>query len=81
MVAANPGEQLRARHLRHPLVGEHQRDLLAGFARPLELGQRSLGGALADDAVVVGVPALQLTLDLLESALVVIHRDQEGAPP
>ncbi|MFL5821590.1 MAG: hypothetical protein ACJ76S_12990 [Solirubrobacteraceae bacterium] len=84
MKLANAVEQLAASGCREPLAGEHQGDLRPGIGKIPEDRERLVGRVRTDDAVVVGVAADELALDLLQSALTVVegqdHRLGHGSP-
>ena len=61
-----------------PLVGEHERDLVARIAHLSQPRLGSLGRQLAVDPVVGGVAAPQLAGDPLQRAGIVVHGQQDG---
>jgi hypothetical protein len=58
----SPAQELDPGHARQPLVGEQQRDLLAGLAEPPERVQAGLRGRRRDDLVVGPEPAAEVAL-------------------
>jgi len=71
-------EQFRAGERRHPLVGEHERNILAGDRHPFELCERGVGRVLRDDAVVGRVPASKLLRGAFERDFVVVDDNERG---
>ena len=77
MQAPDPVEHLGALLLRHPDVGEHQRDRLPGGPHLLQPGDRGLRRVAADDPIVLAVAAVELAADARERRGVVVDRDQD----
>ena len=66
---AGPSEEGRARLLRHPLVGDDQRDRGARVAQRLEQLERGRSGAFGQHAVVPTVSTRQASLEALARRL------------
>jgi hypothetical protein len=59
----------------HPLIGEHEDNVLAVGLAPIELNDAHFRRGLAHDAVALTVPLGELALYLGESVGIVIHRE------
>ena len=73
-------EKLDPLHLRHPLVGDHERDVFALRLQARELGERGAGRELWHDPVVVAIASSQRIAQLREGGGVVVdHEDDRSA--
>jgi hypothetical protein len=70
------GQQLDPGHVRHPLVGQHQRHLPTPHLDLLQRPERGRPGTLADHLVVGAVALAQLFLDAAARSRLVINRQQ-----
>ena len=66
------------RGAQQPLVGKHERDLVARIAHLPQARLGGLGRQLALDPVVGGVAAPQLAGDPLQRVGIVVHGQQDG---
>ena len=71
-------EELIPRVMEQRLAHEHQRDLLTGASQLRKLPARLLRIFQALDAVIAFVAVGELSLDVLEGALVLINGDENG---
>jgi hypothetical protein len=69
-------QKLGPRHLRHPLVGERDRYILAGRSAPLKRLYARLRRAFTYDAVVIAVALAEFVLNIGESICVVVNDEQ-----
>ena len=73
-------QEIGARHDRHALVGQEQRDLVAARAQLLEDLERVCAGARPQDAVALAEPAPQVARDRGEDDGIVVDGDDHGPP-
>jgi hypothetical protein len=80
-----PTEEVDAGHLRHPLTGHQQSDLLALFLQSPQSGQCRQPGPGGNDAIIGAVPAAQVTGQPQQAIPVVVngeqHRSTHPPPP
>ena len=75
---AHPAQQLGARHVGQPLVGEHGDDRVALLLSSLELLERRGGRQLPAHAEVGAEPALEVGFDPRQGLGVGVHGEQKG---
>lgn len=76
MKAARAGEQLDSRHIRHPEVGDDQRDRPACSAQTFEDLETGLRASRREEFVIPTVPMLHVPGQACQHALVI--RDEQA---
>jgi len=75
MQLVSAGEELDARHLRHPLVGDQEGNWLRAIRQCRQLSKPGRGPVCADDASVVPEAAAEIGLERFENRG--LGRDEE----